>query len=105
YYGLDLSGTIPHTKMIFMNLVLMAGFSEEVQVCQVGHGSRQTIQKNILPALKDLPASTSIFMISLHWIYSTIRIIVLAINSHYHFAPIISPALIMSVMHGQIQLK
>jgi hypothetical protein len=36
YFGLDLSGIILHIKMIFMNRVLMAGFSAEVQVCQGG---------------------------------------------------------------------
>ena len=30
--GLDVSGIILHSKMIFMNHVIMAGFSAEVQV-------------------------------------------------------------------------
>ena len=65
YYGLDLSGTTLHTKMIFMNRVIMVGFSAGAQVFQAEDGSRPTIQKNTLFILKDPPANILISMISL----------------------------------------
>ena len=66
YYGLDLSGTILHIKMIFMNRVLMAGFSAGVQVFQAEDGSRRTHAKKYSAYFEAItPVNILISMISL----------------------------------------